>query len=60
MIFLTPISVFLNLYTFSESSFASHSGYQWASSMANSAYLNYPNYSQVPYPTTPMFTLMTP
>ena len=31
----------------SESSFPSHSGYQWASSMASSAYLNYPNYPQV-------------
>ena len=35
------------LIPFSESSFPSHSGYQWASSMASSAYLNYPNYSQV-------------
>ena len=45
-VFHTPHFLF-TLNPFSESSFPSHSGYQWASSMASSAYLNYPNYSQV-------------
>ena len=47
-IFCIPLLICMyTLNPFSESSFPSHSGYQWASSMASSAYLNYPNYSQV-------------
>ena len=40
-----PSSAGLGSYSAAES-FPSHSGYQWASSMASSAYLNYPGYSQ--------------
>ena len=40
-----------------ESSFPSHSGYQWASTMASTAYLNYPNYPQVDPPNTSPISL---